>query len=163
VEFFDKDIHNFLDWCCQLYSSCNCAMQHYVIVLSYFRSQCRQFRAAGWTCRLFLSLYLELKFTSIQLPPYATLSSCFHSLYLSHYMFRPNHRPSSGVIQSQSQSQSYFTTDGQSVSMSWCRAQFGTFDQRFFFFLKVTVLPYLGRPLWREVGSVICQSTVSLQ
>jgi hypothetical protein len=32
------------------------------------------------------------------------------------------------AIQSQSQSQSYFTTDGQSVSMSWCRAQFGTFD-----------------------------------
>jgi hypothetical protein len=65
----------------------------------------------------------------------------------------------------QSQSQSYFTTDGQSVSMSWCRAQLGTFDQRYytFFFLKVTVLSYLGRPLWREVGSVICQSTVSLQ
>jgi hypothetical protein len=39
-----------------------------------------------------------------------------------------------------SQSQSYFTTDGQSVSMSWCRAQSGTFDQRyifFFFFLKL--------------------------
>jgi hypothetical protein len=35
---------------------------------------------------------------------------------------------------SQSQSQSYFATDGQSVSMSWCRAQFGTFDQSFFFF-----------------------------
>jgi hypothetical protein len=34
---------------------------------------------------------------------------------------------------SQSQSQSYFTTDGQSVSSFWCRAQFGTFDQRFFF------------------------------
>jgi hypothetical protein len=33
----------------------------------------------------------------------------------------------------QSQSQSYFTTDGQSVSMSWCRAQSGTFDQRYFF------------------------------
>jgi hypothetical protein len=30
-----------------------------------------------------------------------------------------------------SQSQSYITTDGQSVSMSWCRAQSGTFDQRF--------------------------------
>jgi hypothetical protein len=50
------------------------------------------------------------------------------------------------VISSQSQSQSYFTTDGQSVSMSWCRAQIGTFDQRyyflfflfFFFFWKVT-------------------------
>jgi hypothetical protein len=47
-----------------------------------------------------------------------------------------------------SQSQSYFTTDGQSVSMSWCRAQFGTFDQRyyFFFFLKVAVLSYFGAP-----------------
>jgi hypothetical protein len=29
------------------------------------------------------------------------------------------------------QSQSYFTTDGQSVGSSWCRAQFGTFDQRY--------------------------------
>jgi hypothetical protein len=38
-----------------------------------------------------------------------------------------------------------------------------TRDIIFFFFLKVTVLYYLGRPLWREVGSVICQSTVSLQ
>jgi hypothetical protein len=41
--------------------------------------------------------------------------------------------------------------------MSWCRAQPGTFDQRFFS-LKVTVLSFLGRPLWREVGSVMCQS-----
>jgi hypothetical protein len=32
----------------------------------------------------------------------------------------------------QSQSQSHITTDGQSVSMSWCRAQSGTFDQSFF-------------------------------
>jgi hypothetical protein len=30
----------------------------------------------------------------------------------------------------------------------------------YFFFLKVTVLSYLGRPLWRQVGSVICQSFV---
>jgi hypothetical protein len=44
-----------------------------------------------------------------------------------------------------SQSQSYNTTDGQSVSTSWCRAQSGTFDQRFFFF-KVTVLSFLGAP-----------------
>jgi hypothetical protein len=29
-------------------------------------------------------------------------------------------------------SQSHIATDGQSVSMSWCRAQSGTFDQRFF-------------------------------
>jgi hypothetical protein len=38
------------------------------------------------------------------------------------------------ICQSQSQSQSYITTDGQSASMSWCRAQSGTFDQRYFFF-----------------------------
>jgi hypothetical protein len=30
------------------------------------------------------------------------------------------------------QSQSHITTDDQSVSMSWCQAQCGTFDQRFF-------------------------------
>jgi hypothetical protein len=30
----------------------------------------------------------------------------------------------------------------------------------YIFFLKVTVLSYLGCPLWREVGSVICQSFI---
>jgi hypothetical protein len=62
-------------------------------------------------------------------------------------------------------SQSHVTTDGRSVSMSWCQVQSGTFDQRyvfFFTFLNVTVLSYLGRPLWREVGSVICQSFVNI-
>jgi hypothetical protein len=39
-----------------------------------------------------------------------------------------------------SQSQSHITTEGQSVSVSWCQAQSGTFDQRSFFFFKVTVL-----------------------
>jgi hypothetical protein len=33
----------------------------------------------------------------------------------------------------QSQRQSYITTDSQLVSMSWCRAQSGTSDQRVFF------------------------------
>jgi hypothetical protein len=32
----------------------------------------------------------------------------------------------------------------------------------FCFSLKVTVLSNLGRPLWREVGSVICQSVVNI-
>jgi hypothetical protein len=35
--------------------------------------------------------------------------------------------------QTQSQNQSHITTDGQSVNMSWCRAQSGNFDQRIFF------------------------------
>jgi hypothetical protein len=60
-----------------------------------------------------------------------------------------------GRVVSVSQSQSYFTTDSQSVSKSLCRAQSGTWPE-IYIFLKVTVLSYLGRPLWREVGSVIC-------
>jgi hypothetical protein len=65
----------------------------------------------------------------------------------------------------QSREQSYITSDGQSVSKSWCPAQSGTFDQRYiyiFLFLNVTVLSYLGHALSREVGSVICQSFVNI-
>jgi hypothetical protein len=62
------------------------------------------------------------------------------------------------MLHSQSQSQSHITTDGQPVSISWCRAQSGTFDQSFFFLLQSYCLVVLGRPLWREVGSVSCQS-----
>jgi hypothetical protein len=57
------------------------------------------------------------------------------------------------LIQVQVHSQSHSTTDGQSVSMSWCRAQSRTFEQRFFF--QCYILVFLRRPLWREVGSVI--------
>jgi hypothetical protein len=58
-------------------------------------------------------------------------------------------------------SQSYITTDSQSVSKSWCRAQSGTFDQRYFsfFFLKVSVLSY-GDALSDERSGL---SFVSLQ
>jgi hypothetical protein len=41
-------------------------------------------------------------------------------------------------------SQRHITTDSQSVSKSWCRAQSGTFDQRSFFFLKVSALLFGG-------------------
>jgi hypothetical protein len=78
------------------------------------------------------------------------------SIYFSVRLDKPYN---SCLIKSSQVKSSHFTTDGQSVSMSWCRAQSGTSDQRFFFF-KVTVLSYLGRPLRREVGSVICQSFV---
>jgi hypothetical protein len=44
---------------------------------------------------------------------------------------------------SQNQSQSYFTTDSQSVSKSWCRAQSGTFDQRYYYFFFSTTHPKL--------------------
>jgi hypothetical protein len=58
-----------------------------------------------------------------------------------------SHQRLSQPGQSQSQRQSHITTDGQSVSMSWCRAQSGTFDQRFFF--KITVLSLWAPSLTR--------------
>jgi hypothetical protein len=64
------------------------------------------------------------------------------------------------VFDSQSQSQSYFTTDGQSVSMSWCRAQFGTFDQRFFFVESYSLVLFGAPSLTRGRVchlSVFCQ------
>jgi hypothetical protein len=58
----------------------------------------------------------------------------------------------------------YFTTDGQSVSRSVCLGvghPLGAHDQILlfsFFCLKITLLFDLGRPLWREYGSVICSA-----
>jgi hypothetical protein len=56
------------------------------------------------------------------------------------------------------QSQSHVTTDSQSVCLSWCRGPSGTNDQIFTFILNESCSPvYMGRPLWREVGSVFCR------
>jgi hypothetical protein len=60
--------------------------------------------------------------------------------------------------------QTHITTDGQSVSVSWCGARSGSCDQIVFFFPlppQICCLVSVGRPLWREVGSVICQSFVN--
>jgi hypothetical protein len=51
----------------------------------------------------------------------------------------------------------HVTTDGQSVSMSWRRAHFGTCDQ-ILILSEFRCVVFIGRPLWREVGSVSCQS-----
>jgi hypothetical protein len=62
-------------------------------------------------------------------------------------------------------SQSHITTDGQSVIMSRYRAHSGTCDRILFsvrmLFSEICCLAILGRPLWREVGSVICLSLSS--
>jgi hypothetical protein len=52
---------------------------------------------------------------------------------------------------------SHDTTDGQSVSMSWRRSQFGTCNQ-ILVLSEFCCLVSVGRPVWREVGSVSCQS-----
>jgi hypothetical protein len=54
------------------------------------------------------------------------------------------------------QSQSYTTTDGQSVSISWCQAQSGTFDQRYFFLSYSLVL--FGAPSLTRGG--VCHLSI---
>jgi hypothetical protein len=49
------------------------------------------------------------------------------------------------------QCRSYFTTDSQSVSMSWRRAHLGTCDQ-ILILSEFSCVIFVGRPLWREVG-----------
>jgi hypothetical protein len=49
-------------------------------------------------------------------------------------------------INTDCQSQSHFTTDGQSVSPSWCRAQSGAHDQIFILYESYCPV-YMGRPL----------------
>jgi hypothetical protein len=64
--------------------------------------------------------------------------------------------------QSQSQRKNCLTTDIQPVGMSWCQAHSGTCDQMLLPFRGLLsescCLVSVGHPLWREVGSVICQS-----
>jgi hypothetical protein len=59
-------------------------------------------------------------------------------------------------------SRNHVTTDGQSVSMSRYGARSGTCDQILFsvrmVFSESCCLVSMRRPLWREVGSVICPS-----
>jgi hypothetical protein len=58
----------------------------------------------------------------------------------------------------ETRSWSYFTTDGQSVSMSWCQAPlWGPWPDPFFC-RKIVLLFVVGRPLWREDGPVICSA-----
>jgi hypothetical protein len=52
-----------------------------------------------------------------------------------------------------SQSQSHIATDGQSVSKSWCRTPSDSHDQIFITIWQLRSC-FVGRPLWREDGSV---------
>jgi hypothetical protein len=60
----------------------------------------------------------------------------------------------------QGPSQSPFATDGQSVSMSWCRASSGAHDQMFINCLTVTFLSY-SCALFDERSSLSFVSLVS--
>jgi hypothetical protein len=59
----------------------------------------------------------------------------------------------SWIAASVSQSKSELLCNWQSGCLSWCRTPSGAHDQ-----VLVTVLSFGGCPLWREDGSVMCQS-----
>jgi hypothetical protein len=61
--------------------------------------------------------------------------------------------------QSQNQSKSYITTDGQSASLTWCQAPIWD-SWPILLLLSLIILDsyglvYVGRPLWPEVGSTV--------
>jgi hypothetical protein len=71
-------------------------------------------------------------------------------------------RPHTGlIITSVSVSVTLQLTVSQSASLG-VGPNLGLLTRDIFFLWKLTVLSNLGRPLWREVGSVICQSFVNI-
>jgi hypothetical protein len=58
-------------------------------------------------------------------------------------------------LPSQSQSQSYLTTDGQSVSLSWCQAPIWGVRSDFLLLSRSCGFVDVGRSLWRENGSAV--------
>jgi hypothetical protein len=87
-----------------------------------------------------------------------------HSFHIHYHENLKSHIVSVLVLQvigplpkSQSQSQSHIATDGQSVSLSWCRAPSGAHDQIFILPWKLLSCPYGARSLTR---SRVCHLSV---
>jgi hypothetical protein len=56
--------------------------------------------------------------------------------------------------ESESESESYVTTDGQAASLSWSKAPIWGLRPDLYYLCDSYGLVLVGRPLWREVGSV---------
>jgi hypothetical protein len=56
----------------------------------------------------------------------------------------------------ESESESYVTTDGQPASLSWNKAPFWGLRQDLYYLCDSCGFVDLGRPVWREDGSVVC-------
>jgi hypothetical protein len=114
---------------------------------------CRHLLHAGFLLSSFSTMKMEV-ICSTKMSAHTALyprrwqhSTC--NCLSHHFLWGPCHIKAKQAHNFFSQSQSYITTDGQSVIMSWCRAQSGTFDQRYFFFPKLLSCLFLGRPLTR--------------
>jgi hypothetical protein len=60
------------------------------------------------------------------------------------------------VLESTVESESYVTTDGQPASLSWSKAPIWGLRPDLYYLCDCYGLVLVGRPLWREVGSVFC-------
>jgi hypothetical protein len=122
----------------------------------------------GEICRL--QLLLDLASVSLSGPSLLELVTTFYCLRFETSLFVASYdsqghgggiqpRLHTGTFwsqcqsQSQSQSQSHIATDGQSVSKSWCRAPSGAHGQILITLWQLRSC-FVGRPLWREEGSV---------
>jgi hypothetical protein len=67
-------------------------------------------------------------------------------------------------LSAQSQSQIHVATDGQSVNQSVCLGVQSTLElvTRYYFLSESCCFVSVVRPLWREVGSISCQSLSAL-
>jgi hypothetical protein len=93
--------------------------------------------------------------------------SLFQNTYLGLFIAGHFMTLSSYLALNGSRSRSYFTTDGRSVSISWCRVHSETCDKML---LPVGRLlsescgrVFAGCPLWREAGSVNVEVEVTLR
>jgi hypothetical protein len=94
------------------------------------------------------------------IPPGTGFPFC-HLLRIVGLRWKYSNPPSHGVGLN-FEVRSYFTTDSQSVSMSWCRAHLRTCDQILLsvgmLLSEICGLVSVGLPLWREDGSAICSA-----
>jgi hypothetical protein len=77
--------------------------------------------------------------------------------------YTPRHWvPFSSRLPYKSQIQSYGTTDGQPASLSWNKAPIWGLRPDLYYLCDSCGLVLVGRPLWREDGSVVCNCYWSL-
>jgi hypothetical protein len=98
--------------------------------------------------------------SDLRLPQHGGPSLC---IYIPQEQGGPVIPPGTGLNKCNSKSKSH--CDWQSVGLSWCRAPSGAYDQKIVYWFNWRKLQscLLGRPLWREVGSVVCQSVICVR
>jgi hypothetical protein len=130
----------------------------------------------SWCCRRLIENKKWMCYIDEQKNKYSVLNECNrmlkYNILNSIYLYvRETNFPSTcfSLTCRLIEDQSYFTTDGQSASMSWYRAPLWDCDQILLLvrmlLSEICGLVSVGRPFWREDGSVFfhCKSVVIYQ